>query len=47
VIPGPEPGLIRGQCKVPDDEHDARDKSMTKRMLHDYKMVKELKKDTG
>jgi hypothetical protein len=31
---------------VPDDEHDARDKPMTKRMLHDHKMVTGAKKGT-
>ena len=39
MIPGPEPGLIGGQCEVAGDEHDARDKSMTKRMLHEYMIV--------
>jgi hypothetical protein len=46
MIPGPEPGLFRGQCKVPDYEHDARDKTMTKRILHNHKMVTGAKKGT-
>jgi hypothetical protein len=47
MITRAEPGLFRGQCEVPDDEHNTRDKPMTKRMLHDNIMVIVLKKGTG
>jgi hypothetical protein len=46
MIANTRPGLFRGQCKVPGNQYDAGNKTMTKLRSHNQMRVTGLKKGT-